>query len=170
MVKSGFSTTWKSSTQPRKQRKYRYNAPLHVQQKFMHAHLSSDLRKKYGTRNVQLRSGDKVLVLRGQYKKKEGKVTRISLKRGQVFVEGIEQIKKEGSKIPIPLKVSNLMIVSLDLQDKKRKQKLEGSSPQTAKVAPAKKEPVKKEKKTEAKAEVTTESKDEEKMKTEESK
>ncbi len=125
MNSTSFSTTWKGSIQPRKQRKYIYNAPLHVRQKLVHVHLSGELRQKHGTRSVQLRKGDKVKILRGQFAGKEGKVERLSLKRGKVFITGIEQIKKDGSKLPFPLQPSNLMITVLELQDKKRKQKLE---------------------------------------------
>tara|TARA_Y100000031_G_C8022756_1_gene293346 strand:- start:16 stop:471 length:456 start_codon:yes stop_codon:yes gene_type:complete len=124
MVKASFSTGWKRSTQVRKQRKYRYNAPLHLRQKMLHVHLSADLRKKYAKRNVQVRTGDKVRVLRGQYSKKEGKVERVLLKKEKVYVTGIELIKKEGTKIPVGLNPSNLMIIDLNLADKKRKSKL----------------------------------------------
>lgn len=125
MVKNSFSTKWRRSTQPRKQRKYSHNAPLHIKQKMMHVHLSKELREKYGFRNVQLRKGDKVKVLRGQFTKKEGKVERVDLKRGNVFITGIETVKKDGTKLIIPFSPSNLMIVDLDLSDKKRRQKLE---------------------------------------------
>jgi len=125
MVKNSFSTTWKKSKQVRKQRKYRYNAPLHIKQKFMHASLSPELRKKYGSRNIQVKKDDKVKILRGQFKKKEGNVERINLKQGKVFIVGVEIIKKEGAKIPVAINPSNLMIIDLNLNDKKRKLKLE---------------------------------------------
>lgn len=129
-----FSATWKKSIQPRKQRKYRYNAPLHLKQKFMHAHLSPGLREKYSTRNVQLRTGDKIKILRGQFKKKEGRVEKIGLKRERVFVTGIEKIKKDGTKLLAALHPSNLMITELNMEDKKRKQKLEELKPEEKKV------------------------------------
>ncbi len=125
MVKNSFASTWKSSIQPRKQRKYRFNAPLHLKQKFLHIHLSADLRKKYGLRNVQISKGDKVRIMRGKFAKKEGKVERVSLKYEKVYLTGIEIIKKEGTKLPVPLTPSNLMIIDLNLGDKKRKAKLE---------------------------------------------
>jgi large subunit ribosomal protein L24 len=123
-----FATSWKSSIQVRKQRKYRYNAPLHIKQKMLSVHLSAELRKKHGLRSIQLRKGDKVKILRGQFKKKEGKVDRVNLKQQRVFVVGIETIKKEGSKVPFPLTPSNLMITELELSDKKRKKKLEAGA------------------------------------------
>jgi large subunit ribosomal protein L24 len=120
-----FSTSWISSTQTRKQRKYRANAPLHTQQKFVGVHLSKELRTKYGVRSVPLRKGDTVKVCRGQYKGKTGKVEEISLKKNKIFLEGINIVKKEGSKSRIPLNPTNLMITSLVLEDKKRKAKIE---------------------------------------------
>lgn len=125
MVNKKFSTSWKKSVQPGKQRKFRHNAPLHVKQKLVHVHLSAELRQKYGTRNVQVKVGDKVKILRGQFAKKEGKVERVLLKRERVFITGIENIKKDGTKLPTQLHPSNLMIIDLNLEDKKRKQKLE---------------------------------------------
>ena len=119
-----------NTQQARKQRKSRYNADLHEQQKFVHVHLSPELRKKYGFRNVQLRKGDKIKVCRGQFRKKETKVDRVDLKRETVFLEGVETIKKDGTKVPSPFKPSNLMIISLELGDKKRKAKLESKSKQ----------------------------------------
>ena len=127
MVKTAFSTAWKSSTQPRKQRKYAFNAPLHTRQKFVHSHLSPELRKKYGTRNIQIKVNDKVKVLRGQFKSKEGKVERVDLKDGKIYVVGVDYVKKNGSKAVFGLRPSNVMILELQLSDKKRKAKLEGT-------------------------------------------
>ena len=124
-MKTKWSKNWASSTRPGKQRKYRYNAPLHVLQAFLHVHLSPELRKKYGVRNIGVRKGDKVLIVRGQWKKKNGKVQRVHLRRQKVFVEGIEQTRKDGTKSFVALEPSNLMITELDVEDKKRKTKLE---------------------------------------------
>ena len=73
-MKQKFSKHWKASTQPRKQRKYRAKAPLHVIKRFLSANLSKDLRKKYGKRNLTLRKGDTVKVMRGKFRKKQGKI------------------------------------------------------------------------------------------------
>ena len=119
--KKKFSTSWKASSQPRKQRKYRYNAPLHVRQKLVHVHLSKELRQKQGSRAMQVRKGDKVKVLRGKFRRQEGKVERVELKRERLFVTGMDYTKKNGTKILVPLRPSNLMIVALDMADKRRK-------------------------------------------------
>jgi len=124
MARSSFSTGWKRSTERNKQRKYRYNAPLHLRQKFVHVHLSKDLQKKYDLKNVQISKGDKVKVMRGQFAKKEGKVDHVNLKKEKVFVTGVEVIKKEGTRILFPLSPSNLMITELNLNSKNRKNKI----------------------------------------------
>lgn len=124
-MKTKFSSSWKRSVQPRKQRKYRYNAPLHIKQKFISAHLSKDLRKKHNKRNIGIRKGDKVKVMRGQFKKKEGKVDQVSLKKTQVYVEGVEITKKDGTKTRYPIHPSNLMIIELNMDDKMRQKILE---------------------------------------------
>jgi large subunit ribosomal protein L24 len=115
-----FSLSWKSSKQPRKQRKYRYNAPLHIKSKFLSAHLSKQLREKYKKRAIRIRTGDKVKIARGQFKKKEGKVDRVLLKQSKVIIQGIEITKKDGTKTTYPIHPSNLLILELNLEDKKR--------------------------------------------------
>tara|TARA_Y100000310_G_scaffold342215_1_gene444353 strand:- start:5036 stop:5425 length:390 start_codon:yes stop_codon:yes gene_type:complete len=120
-----WSKSWSSSKNPAKQRKFRYKAPLNILQKFMHVHLSPELRKKHNFRRVMVKKGDTVTVVRGQHRKKSGKVTRVMLKQEKVFIEGIERSKGEGAVSPIALKASNLMITSLDLEDKRRKKKLD---------------------------------------------
>ena len=50
-MKNKWYKNWKSSKQPRKQRKYRRNAPLHIRNKMMRAPLSKELRDKYKIRN-----------------------------------------------------------------------------------------------------------------------
>lgn len=120
-----FSKAWKGSKKPRKQRKYRAKAPLHLKKKMVSVHLSKDLIKKYGKRNVPVRKGDKVKILRGQFKKKDGKIERVDRKKNKILITGIELVKKDGSKALQPVDPSNLMIIELNLDDKKRKSKLE---------------------------------------------
>ena len=88
-MKTKFSSSWIKSKQPRKQRKYRYNAPLHVKQKFVSAHLSKELRKKYNKRSMNLRKGDSIKIMRGQFKNKTGKIEEVSVKKTSVYVSGI---------------------------------------------------------------------------------
>jgi len=120
IMKKKFSRSWIKSKQPRKQRKYSYNAPLHIKGKLMSAHLSKDLMKKYNRRSIRLRKGDKVIVSRGQFKKKTGIIERVYLKKTKVYISGVEIIKKDGTKVFYPVHPSNLVITEMNLDDKKR--------------------------------------------------
>jgi large subunit ribosomal protein L24 len=123
-MKSQFSKTWNSSIQPRKQRKYRHNAPENVKRNFLTVNLAKELREKHGKRNIKVRKGDRVKVLRGTYKTKTGIVDKVELSNLKVYVVGIEISKKDGSKAKVPLNPTNLQITELKLDDKKRKDKL----------------------------------------------
>lgn len=118
-MKKKFVSSWKGSIQPRRQRKFRANAPLHVKQKFMRGHLSKELKKKYGKRNIMLRKGDSVKIVRGTFKKKIGKVERIDLKKSKIYVAGAEAVKKDGTKVLKPIDPSKVIIMELNLEDKK---------------------------------------------------
>lgn len=115
---------WKSSKQPRKQRKYIANAPLHIKRKLMGVNLSKELRKKYQKRSVPLRKKDTVKIMRGKFKGKKGKVMKVLLKTQKVEVEGIQIKKQDGSKVNIKLRPSNLQIIELNVEDKKRNKAL----------------------------------------------
>jgi large subunit ribosomal protein L24 len=124
-MKSTFSASWKRSKQPRKQRKYQYNAPLHIKHKFLSIQLSKELRQKYGIRNIPARKGDLVRVTMGNYKGKEGKIDKVMLKETKVQIAGVQKIKSDGKKIPHSIHPSNLVIKELDLSDRKRKEIIE---------------------------------------------
>lgn len=120
-MKAKFSIAWKGSRQPRKQRKFRVNAPLHVKGTFLSAPLIKDLRTKHGVRTLRVRVGDKVRVQRGQFKGREGKVERVSIKDSTLIINKVELTKKDGvTKVPYPVNASNVAIVELDLTDKRR--------------------------------------------------
>jgi|SRR3989338_5218269 len=123
-----FSMHWKESKNPRKQRKYMRNAPLHIRKKFMSCSLSKELRKKYGMRNIYLRKGDNVMATTGQFKKLTGKVNDVDMKNLRAYVDGAENIRKDGTKRFYPIHPSNLMIIELNIDDKKRKKILERKS------------------------------------------
>ena len=124
-MKNRFSTNWNKSTKPRKQRKYRYNAPLHIKHKFLSVHLAKPLREKYTKRNTTAKKGDTIKILRGKFKGKTGKINRIDIKKTKIYIDGIEIAKKDGTKAFPPLRPSNLMIIELNLDDKKRVKSLE---------------------------------------------
>lgn len=113
------------SKKPSKQRYALYNAPLHVKHKMLAAHLSKELRMQYGTRSLPVRRGDVVVVMRGDFKGRQGKVVKVDTSKMRVYVEGIMGEKSDGTKYYIPIHPSNLVIVKLDLSDKMRRKVLE---------------------------------------------
>jgi len=110
------------SNQPRKQRKARFTAPLHIKQKYMGAPLSKDLREKYGRRSANVIVGDTVKLMRGDHAGTTGKVEAISLKHGTIVVEGVSVSKADGTEVPRPVYPSNVMITTLDMKDKRREE------------------------------------------------
>ncbi len=113
------------SVKPRYQHKFLALAPLHLKQKFVKSHLSKELKLKLKKRNIIVRKGDEVKIMRGQFKGKIGKVNKVLIKRTRVYVEGIENIKKDGSKALYPIHPSKVMITKLGNDDKKRKKSIE---------------------------------------------
>jgi large subunit ribosomal protein L24 len=122
-----FSRHWKASSKPRKQRKYRFSAPLHLAGKFLNAHCSKEIAKKYGKRSIRVRRDDKVKIMRGKFKKKEGKVIEVDVKKGIVFIERIETTRKDGSMVRVPIKPNHLMIIELSTTDVRRMEGLSGT-------------------------------------------
>ncbi len=110
------------SHQPRKQRKARFTAPLHIKQKYMGAPLSRELREKYGRRSANVIIGDVVKVMRGDHAGTSGKVEGISLKHGTIVIEGVTVSKADGTEVARPVYPSNVMITTLEMQDKRREE------------------------------------------------
>ncbi|VVB65426.1 50S ribosomal protein L24 [Candidatus Gugararchaeum adminiculabundum] len=113
----------------RQQHKYRAQAGLHLKQRFVHCHLSKELRAKLATkkRAVQLRKGDKVKVLVGEKKGTTGKVSEVDLNNSKVYIEGITSKKAKGNEVLAPVDPSNLEIIEGDFSDADRKRVLERS-------------------------------------------
>ncbi len=135
-MKNKFSLQWIASVQPRKQRKYRYNAPFHIRHKFLSAHLSKELRKKYGKRSLPLRKGDEVLVMRGNFAKKKAKVVSVNLQNTRVYLEGLQRTKRDGTKVSVNFKPHILQIVALFTEDKGRLNVLTRKTGTSAKLQP----------------------------------
>jgi large subunit ribosomal protein L24 len=128
-MKKSWSSKWVSSSQPRKQRKYRYNAPLHARRKFLSAHISKELRERFGKRAVAVRKGDEVLVMKGEYKGFRGNVDSVDLAGSRIYVDGMKRKKVDGSEISVPIQPSNVMITKLSLDDKRRQAVFERAGP-----------------------------------------
>ncbi len=113
------------SSKARKQRKFLFTAPLHLRRKMMAAHLFKELREKYKTRSLSVRKGDEVEIMRGKFKKRRGKITRVDLKKYRVYIEGITRKRTDGTERLVPIHSSNLKIINLNLEDKRRVKILE---------------------------------------------
>lgn len=113
------------SKKPKKQRKFLYQAPLHLRRKMLAAHLSKELREKYKRRSLPVRKGDEVEVMSGEFKGRTGKIARVNLKKYRVYIEGITKKRTVGTEYQVPIHPSKLKIINLKLDDKRRVKILE---------------------------------------------
>jgi large subunit ribosomal protein L24 len=114
--------------QPRKQRTQTRNAPLHERHDQVRATLADNLREQYGQRSVRVNAGDTVEVLRGDHAGEEAEVIAVDLADEVVHVEGVTVEKADGEEVPRPLDASNLRVTDLDLEDDRRRARLEEDS------------------------------------------
>jgi large subunit ribosomal protein L24 len=87
--------------------------------------LSKELREKYKRRSLTPRKGDSVKITRGEFKNVEGKVTKVIPADGRLNVEGVTREKQKGGTANVPVHASNVVITSLNMDDKTRRLKLE---------------------------------------------
>ncbi|MBI2076566.1 MAG: 50S ribosomal protein L24 [Candidatus Aenigmarchaeota archaeon] len=120
-MKKFFSKKWIGSTQPRKQRKYRSNAPLHIKRKLLAAHVSKALRKEINKRSMVVRKGDEVMVMRGEFRGKKGVVSDVSLRKSKILIDSIKRKKVSGQEVMVPTDPSNIQITKLSMEDKMRR-------------------------------------------------
>lgn len=113
------------SSQPKRQRKALFNAPLHIRRKMMTAPLSKELREKYGIKRLPVRKGDVVRIVRGSYAGMEGKVNRVDLRKMRIYIDGVTRERMDGTPVFVPIHPSKVEIIKLDLSDKERKKVIE---------------------------------------------
>jgi large subunit ribosomal protein L24 len=114
-----------------------YTASKHLLSKQLGSHLSKDLKEKHHCKSMRVIEGDGVKVLRGEFKGIEGKVTRVSTERRGIAIEGIKREKLKGGNVDIFIHPSNVVITSLNLEDKWRQNRLAGQKTKTPKPATA---------------------------------
>lgn len=119
-MKTEFSKTWNSSKQPRKQVKFRANAPNHIKRTFMSATLDKKLRESQRRRSIEVVKGDEVLVMRGAFKGKKGKVGKVDVKHTRIQIDGLQRSKKGGEKVETWFNPSNVKIITLNDKDSRR--------------------------------------------------
>jgi large subunit ribosomal protein L24 len=117
--------THTTSKQPRTQRKCKIDAPLHARGKMVSSTLSEELRQKYKKRSLPVRKGDKVKIMRGEFKNTSGEISSVDTKDYKVYVTGVTIKKVNGTEVERAIDPSNVMITELVLEDKERRETLE---------------------------------------------
>jgi large subunit ribosomal protein L24 len=87
--------------------------------------LSKELVDEYKVRSMQVRKGDTVQVLRGNFKGVEGEVTKVDSKGACIHVEGATREKADGTVVFASIHSSKVAIKKLSLDDPRRKDVLE---------------------------------------------
>jgi large subunit ribosomal protein L24 len=108
-----------------------YQATFQTKSKQLGSALSKELHKKYGKRSVRVIEGDSITILRGEFKGVDGKVAKISIPKSSVAIEGVKKEKTKGDKFDVYIHTSNLVVTSLNTDDKLRIAKLENKNSKT---------------------------------------
>ena len=104
------------------------HTPKHVRDGMIHSTLAENLREEYGRRSVRVIKGDNVRVMRGEYNGIEGKIEKVNTQRGTLAIEGIQREKVRGGNVKVQIHASNVKIIGLNLDDKKRDNRLHGDT------------------------------------------
>src|SRR5215208_1974086 len=113
--------------------------PKHQRDKMVGAVLEDSLRKQYGSKNIRVVKGDSVRVMRGEYKGVEGKVEKVNTEHATFYIEGVQREKIRGGQVKVPIHSSNVMVISLNLDDSYRSSKLREQLRQSPQPLPKKK-------------------------------
>ncbi|MFW9924330.1 MAG: 50S ribosomal protein L24 [Candidatus Thorarchaeota archaeon] len=126
----------KITRQPSKQRKLLYNSDLHKRRKFLTAPLAPALAEKEGIKNLIIRKGDTVRILKGSFRGIEGEVSIVDYKNMILTIEGVTFEKSDGSSQHFPVKASNCEIINLkNMKDKRRKAIVDRRHPATGEAS-----------------------------------
>jgi large subunit ribosomal protein L24 len=106
--------------QPRKQRRQLIYGDLNRLKREMGAHLSKSLREKYKKRSITVRKGDDVKIMRGKFSGVTGVIERVNIIKGRIYIESVQVPKADGTKAKVGILPSNVMIIKLNLDDKRR--------------------------------------------------
>ena len=106
-----------------------YRATKTLRSKQLSSPLSDDLKKKYSKNSVRVIEGDSVKILRGEFKGVDGKVSNVSVENSSLAIEGVKKEKTKGDKFDVYIHSSNVIVTSLNSDDKWRIQRLEGKKP-----------------------------------------
>jgi large subunit ribosomal protein L26e len=108
------------SSSARKQRRRHFNAPSHERRIIMSAPLSKELREKYKVKSMPIRQDDEVMIVRGKFADREGKVTESYRKKFVIHVERVTKEKANGASVPAGIHPSNVVITKLKLNNDRK--------------------------------------------------
>lgn len=100
------------SKSPRVQRKALFNYQNHQRSKLLSTRVADFLREEYGIKNLPLKVGDQVRVVKGEFKDFEGEVTEI-LKNQRAKIKEAVFEKVDGTQFHPAIHISNLIITKL---------------------------------------------------------
>ena len=88
-------------------------------------------------------------VLRGNFRGKKGKISKVDLNNFKIYLDGITRKKTTGTEAQVPIHASKVRIINLNLEDKRRVKILERKGVKASVTKPE----VKEEKKVEVQKE-----------------
>ena len=121
-----------------------YQASHVTKSKQISSPLSKELQKKYTKKSIRVVEGDSIKIVRGEFKGVDGKIAKISVQNNSIAIEGVKKEKTKGDKFDVFIHSSNVIVTSLNSNDKWRISKLEGKNPSSKKNENLKAEKTKK--------------------------
>ena len=109
------------SRQPRKQRKAVFSAHQFARRRLLSVPLSKELRARYGRRQLPVRKGDTVRVLRGSYEGQEERVAKVDTRGRTITLDNITVKKADAKLKPLPVAPNHLVLTRLNLTDSWRR-------------------------------------------------
>jgi large subunit ribosomal protein L24 len=83
--------------------------------------LSKELVEEYKVNAMQIKKGDTVKILRGEFQGVEGTITQVDSKKCVINVEGATREKTDGTVLFARIHASKVEITKLNLDDPRRK-------------------------------------------------
>ncbi|KAL0079323.1 translation protein SH3-like domain-containing protein [Phycomyces blakesleeanus] len=117
-----------------KSRKAHFTAPSSIRRKIMSAPLSKELREKHSARSIPVRKDDEVMVVRGTYKGREGKIVQVYRKKWVIHIDRVTREKVNGATVPIGIHPSKVVVTNLKI-DKSRQAILDRKNSAAKKTA-----------------------------------
>ena len=106
-----------NSKQPRRQRKALFQYKNHQRSKLLSARVADFLREEYGIKNIPLRVGDSVKIVKGEFTDFEGEVIEIT-KNQRAKIKEATFDKADGTQFHPAIHISKLVITKFHKEKK----------------------------------------------------